>query len=114
MERKQSPTHASELHKATKEIQRTVGTLCVSTRRSSSEFDAQAEGDMAKNISNLSVDSELTGMGELPFTWYKGCVLDLGMFGEDPLETDEVASSPEVHLSKHRQHVGNRIVKVGC
>lgn len=42
-------------------------------------------------------DAELTGMGTLPFLWYKGAVLDLDLFGDGaPLETDEVASAPDV------------------
>ena len=42
-------------------------------------------------------DAELTGMGALPFVWYSGVVPDLEMFGDGvPLETDEVASAPDV------------------
>ena len=42
------------------------------------------------------LDAELTGMGPLPFVWYKGSVQDLAVFGEVPLESDEVASAPDV------------------
>lgn len=42
------------------------------------------------------LDAELTGMGMLPFVWYEGCVTDLELFGVVPLETDEVASAPDV------------------
>lgn len=42
-------------------------------------------------------DAELTGMGALPFVWYKGAVPDLELFENGaPLETDEVASAPNV------------------
>ena len=41
-------------------------------------------------------DSQLTSMGSLPFAWYDGSVDDLEMFGAGPLETDEVASTPNV------------------
>ncbi|CBJ48596.1 conserved unknown protein [Ectocarpus siliculosus] len=42
-------------------------------------------------------DAELTGMGALPFVWYDGAVPDLELFGDGtPLETDEVASAPDV------------------
>lgn len=41
-------------------------------------------------------DAELTGMGVLPFVWYDGSVSDLEQFGAEPLETDEVASAPDV------------------
>lgn len=43
------------------------------------------------------MDAELTGMGVLPFVWYSGAVPDLELFGDGvPLETDEVASAPDV------------------
>lgn len=43
------------------------------------------------------VDPKLTGMGALPFSWYDGAVPDLELFGDGaPLETDEVASAPDV------------------
>lgn len=42
-------------------------------------------------------DAELTGMGTLPFAWYRGAVPDLELFADGaPLETDEVASAPDV------------------
>lgn len=42
-------------------------------------------------------DPQLTGLGELPFVWYTGAVADLELFGDGvPLETDEVASAPDV------------------
>lgn len=45
----------------------------------------------------LSVDPQLTGLGGLPFVWYEGAVPDLELFGDGvPLETDEVASAPDV------------------
>lgn len=44
-------------------------------------------------------DPELTGMGELPLVWYDGAVPDLELFGDGtPLETDEVASAPDVSV----------------
>lgn len=46
------------------------------------------------------VDAELTGMGALPFAWYDGAVPDLELFGDGaPLETDEVASAPDVSFA---------------
>lgn len=42
------------------------------------------------------LDAELMGIGVLPFLWYEGCVKDLELFGNVALETDEVASSPDV------------------
>lgn len=45
------------------------------------------------------VDPKLTGMGALPFAWYDGAVPDLELFGDGtPLETDEVASAPDVSI----------------
>lgn len=41
-------------------------------------------------------EPELTGMGDLPFMWYEGCVADVEFFGKDSLQTDDVASSPDV------------------
>lgn len=42
------------------------------------------------------LDASLMGMGLLPFVWYEGSVPDLELFGTTPLETDEVASAPDV------------------
>ncbi len=51
-------------------------------------------------------DAELTGMGVLPFVWYSGAVPDLELFGDGvPLETDEVASSPDVRCKYVPTHL---------
>ncbi|CAM9838922.1 unnamed protein product [Pylaiella littoralis] len=45
-------------------------------------------------------DAELTGMGTLPFAWYRGAVPDLELFADGaPLETDEVASAPDIDIT---------------
>ncbi|CAM9624757.1 unnamed protein product [Ectocarpus sp. 6 AP-2014] len=51
-------------------------------------------------------DAELTGMGALPFVWYDGAVPDLELFGDGtPLETDEVASSPDIDITARGREV---------
>lgn len=42
------------------------------------------------------LDAKLMGIGALPFVWYEGCVQDLELLGNAALDTDEVASSPDV------------------
>lgn len=56
----------------------------------------RAKGELVRSTMRSSWGAELTGLGALPFVWYEGCVSDLGMFGTEPLETDEVAYAPEV------------------
>ncbi|CAM9675644.1 unnamed protein product, partial [Scytosiphon promiscuus] len=52
------------------------------------------------------VDAQLTGLGELPFVWYQGAVPDLEFFGDGmPLETDEVASAPEIDITARGREV---------
>ncbi|CAM9833140.1 unnamed protein product, partial [Ectocarpus sp. 12 AP-2014] len=51
-------------------------------------------------------DPELTGMGALPFVWYDGAVPDLELFGDStPLETDEVASAPDIDITARGREV---------
>ncbi|CAM9398531.1 unnamed protein product [Ectocarpus fasciculatus] len=51
-------------------------------------------------------DAELTGMGALPFVWYDGAVPDLELFGDGtPLETDEVASAPDIDITARGREV---------
>lgn len=57
--------------------------------------EATAE-DATTLIDAPPLQAELSGMGPLPFTWYEGSVADLNIFGEEPLEIDEVASAPDV------------------
>lgn len=57
---------------------------------------ATAEEAGATALDAPPLNAELTGMGPLPFAWYEGSVEDLAVFGEVPLEIDEVASAPDV------------------
>lgn len=63
---------------------------------------ATTEEAEAAELDAPPLNAELTGMGPLPFAWYEGCVEDLAVFGDVPLEIDEVASAPDVS-----QHVSN-------
>ena len=62
---------------------------------------ATTEGAEATELDAPPLNAELTGMGPLPFAWYQGSVEDLAIFGDVPLEIDEVASAPDVsqHVS---------------
>ncbi|CAM9142413.1 unnamed protein product, partial [Hapterophycus canaliculatus] len=52
------------------------------------------------------VDAQLTGLGEIPFVWYQGAVPDLELFGDGvPLETDEVASAPEIDITARGREI---------
>eukprot|EP00752_Nemacystus_decipiens_P013301 g11781.t1 len=52
------------------------------------------------------VDPKLTGMGALPFALYDGAVPDLELFADGALlETDEVASAPDVDITARGREV---------
>lgn len=84
---------------------------------------ALRKGDFGGSLSGTGIedapplDAELMGIGVLPFVWYEGCVKDLELFGNVALETDEVASSPDVSTpgcGKHNPFERRGIVVIAC